>query len=172
MDSTPSDAAAAAEKLQPVVLKSLDFIPEFERLKPLASHPCTNCYINYYRPDVTKSGYFEFVSLSNSDSVIRLYQAGTKSLVKNLDLAFSAAKSLEKNISNLESDDTFEVCNLNSTKDFSIRLVLSVFQSSINVMMKLYTTNEKGEIYPTRKSIKFSSLDDIAAMAEFIKGKK
>lgn len=160
------------EGLPPVVFKSINTIPDFEGRLPDQEYVCQHFTLNYYKPDLLGPGYYDLVSLNNSDNAIKLYQSGMRTLVKNLDQAFKAVSKLEANKDDVDPNATFEVCILSSTKTVSTRLVLTNFQNTISVFLKLYRKDDNGLIFPTSKSIRFSELDDTVALAEFIKGKK
>jgi hypothetical protein len=154
----------------PVVFKSVNTLPGFAGRLPDQEYGCHHFTLNYYKPDLqqaAKAGIYELVSLNNSDNVIKLYQSGMRTLVNNLGQAFEAVKHLEWN-----NEDTYEVSVLSSNETVSTRLVLVNFQNTSSVYLKMYRKDDNGLIYPTRKSIKFSELDDAVALAEFIKGKR
>lgn len=162
------------EKLAPVVFKPFYELPECERPVPDAVFECKHFNLCYFKPGKTSTaGHFEFISLADPlNNYIKMFNSGVRTVVSNLETAFSAVRSLQKNIENVDPNDVYTVCQLNNNNGLSTRLVLSAFKGQASAYLRLYTSNDQGEIYPTRKMIMFDLEDDIVGMSNFIKGKK
>lgn len=159
--------------LTPVVFVPFDSLPNCKRDFPVDILNLTHFDLAYYKPTASDAnGYYEFISPEKPDQKLTLYQSGLRSVVKNLPLAITAAKSLETNF-NLQNDsNTYEVGVINTFNGMSTRLVVNTYQGEIFIYLKLFTANQRGEIFPTRKSVQFSTKDDVNSIAAFIKGKK
>lgn len=162
------------QPLAPVVFKSFYELPNCEKPAPDAVFECKHFHLNYFKPGKTGStGHYELASVANPfDAVIKLYSSGLRTVVNNLETAFKAAESLQNNIDKVDPNDVYTVCQLNNNNGLSTRLVLSVYRGKATVCLRLYTSNEQNEVYPTRRVIQFDPEDDIAGMNAFIKGKK
>jgi hypothetical protein len=171
---TTTDKISTEEKISPVVFKPFYDIPECEKPRPDEILSFKHFNLCYFKPGkLGIEGHFDLVSLTDPvNNYLRLFNNGLRTIVNNLETAFGALQSLQKHIENVDPNDVYTVCQLNNNNGLSTRLVLSTFKGQANVYLRLYTSNEKGEVYPTRKMIKFDPEDDIVAMKNFVKGKK
>lgn len=174
LDATlDSGSQESTGNIQPVVFVPCESLPNCERKHPEDVLKMAHFDLAYYKASgKERNGYFEFVSPEKPDQKMTLYQSGLRSLIKNLPLAFTAAKSLEANPELQNDNNTIEVCVINNFNGMSTRLVVNSWQGQIFIYMKLFTSNEKGDIFPTRKSVQISTLDDMAALASFVKERK
>lgn len=156
-----------------MVLLPLTNLPNCRRPGPLESLVCEYFTLDYYKPAVEQStGHYELVTPGKPDHILTLYQSGMRSLVRNLPMAIQAAKSLLSNPDLQVPENTYEVCTINTYNGLSTRLIVSAYNDEAFIYVRLLTTNEKNETYPTRKSARISITDDLPALAAFIKDKK
>lgn len=160
--------------ISPVVFVPFDTLPNCKKVVvPTEIMNLEYFDLVYYKPSRSDSnGFYEFISPDKPDQKITLYQSGLRSVIKNLPLAFTAAKSLETHPHLQNDDSTYEVGIINTFNGMSTRLVVNTFQGEIAIYLKLFTSNEDGRVFPTRKSVQFSVKDNVAALSAFIKNKK
>lgn len=156
----------------PVTFKSLACLPDCQGIEPDESLKLKHTHLVYYNPTFLNNGRYEFVVADDPDRNITLYQSSMRTLVKKLELAFTAAKSLAANPQFHDDDNVYEVCTINKYSTITTKLVLATNQGEVHILLMLYTTNEQNETYPTRKYARFSTDDDLAQLAAFVKGKK
>lgn len=155
----------------PVVLKPITSIPDYIPPSPDQILQLGCFQIRYYKATLVSNGYYELVSSEDEDNVIRLYQYGMKTLVKNLERAFRAAASVEKHIEEMVIGDTFSVCEISQYNNTSIHLMITVGDGKANIALQVLVTDVGGDYYPTGKCLAISPADNPVTVAEFIKKK-
>lgn len=127
--------------------------------------------IDYYKAkEGGNNSYYLLISDSDPAHPLRLYQPAMNKLQRQLTFAFKQADKLREQ--DLADNDTYDCGIINSYGQMMVRLVLSTFQQNVNIWLRLYTLDEKQECLPTKTGVRFSPRDDLAALANFISGKK
>lgn len=157
-----------------VTFLSIDSLPNCRKKEvPTEVMNLTHFDLVYFKAtQCDANGFYELISPEKPDQKLTLYPSGMRSVIKHLPLAVEAAKSLELNPQMQNDTSTYEVAVINTFNGMSTRLVVNSYQGEVFIYLKLYSTNQGGEVFPTRKSVQFDIKDNVIALAGFIKGKK
>lgn len=161
------------EETTPVTFKTLESLPEYLNIiSPTGVLYLRYSTIEYYKPALAASGYYKLFSNESSGHPVILYQTHMKQLVAKLDHAFKMAKNLEENVNLHDDSSTFLVDKINDYGTVTNRLVLNTSNGEVFIYLKSFGINKDNEVYPTKRSVRFSREDDLKAMSDFIRGKK
>jgi len=139
---------------------------------PTTSIELLYCSVLFHKGDGSEAnnGFFELINPKKPQSPLRLYRSGIILLCEKLPKAIKQAQLMEE--SDLTEEMESEIAIINQSKNTRVILSTNVFNGSVSIWLRLFTMNENGDVQPSTYGVRFSLVEHLGKLFEFVANNK